>query len=121
MRLTSLRLLDNKEYSDFTIICDDGSTKRDWKVHKAIVCRSSEYLKSAVEQTFQEGITIQSTLREDPEIMALVLQYMYGNDYIVPDSPPRVPNQTPGVRVFEWRSHRISVACVVSFITCSHT
>ncbi|PVI05400.1 hypothetical protein DM02DRAFT_668342 [Periconia macrospinosa] len=76
-------LLTSGEYSDLTITCGDDT----YKVHKAIVCKRSEFFKRAVSFGGKETEDNLIELKEDePEVIELLLEYLYSGDYNTPDS-----------------------------------
>lgn len=82
---------------------------KEWNVHKAIIANTSEYFQKAFNGEFKEGKASEQIYHEDPDIMKLVLQYMYEQDYTVPtNSKPypgrfvRRPNATTGIRITSW-------------------
>ena len=48
-RLTPTSLKDNKQYADLTIRLD----RREWQVHRLVVCPESDFLKGACSGHFQ--------------------------------------------------------------------
>ncbi|CAI9629747.1 unnamed protein product [Alternaria burnsii] len=74
-------LLESGDYSDFVITCGTDT----YNVHKSVVCTRSGFFKGAERFTAgQEAATAKADLSEDePEIVKLLLQYLYEGEYDV--------------------------------------
>lgn len=88
------RALVSGKYQDMVVRCES----REWKVHRVILCASSEYFSKACEDTFEvctpfhvsksslirrkEGISGEINLQEDdPEMVDNMLRFLYTSDY----------------------------------------
>jgi speckle-type POZ protein len=88
------RALVSGKYQDLVVRCES----REWKVHRVILCASSEYFSKACEDTFEvcipshfsepsliagkEGISGEINLQEDdPEMVDNMLRFLYTSDY----------------------------------------
>ncbi|RYN37615.1 hypothetical protein AA0119_g11868 [Alternaria tenuissima] len=76
-----MRLLASGDYSDFTITCGSDT----YRVHKAIVCKRSGFFERAerfprpVGEEASEGKV--DLTQDEPEIVRLLVEYLYENDY----------------------------------------
>lgn len=76
--LTNQSLYKTGKYSDLTIKCQ-GKT---WKCHQAIICPQSKPLAAALNGSFKEATTREIDLEEeDPDIVKLMLDFLYRGDY----------------------------------------
>ncbi|MCJ1287099.1 hypothetical protein MMC26_006447 [Xylographa opegraphella] len=72
------KLLNNSDYSDFTVEC---GTKT-WHIHRAIVCSRSKYFKRVCDGDFKEAREASlNFVDEDPALIEQMLVYLYTMQY----------------------------------------
>ncbi|OCK75339.1 hypothetical protein K432DRAFT_466403 [Lepidopterella palustris CBS 459.81] len=81
--ITIQGLLSSGEYSDFTITCGDDT----YAVHKAIICPRSDFFAKAVKFGKEAEENKIVLVEDEPEIVKLMIQYLYELDYDEPKLP----------------------------------
>ncbi|KAF1807963.1 hypothetical protein P152DRAFT_453274 [Eremomyces bilateralis CBS 781.70] len=80
-------------YSGPQVTVRIGSTSREYKLSKALLCNQSPYFKATFEGNFQEGKEQSTTLKEEDGIVSiqsfeLLVQWLYLGRVILGDSTP---------------------------------
>ncbi|KAJ9414595.1 hypothetical protein QL093DRAFT_2107111 [Fusarium oxysporum] len=74
-------LLKTGDYSDLVISCG----KDQYRVHKAIICPRSHFLKAACNGEFKEAQTGTIDLPDDdPVVLRMMIEYLYHDTYVPP-------------------------------------
>ncbi|KAH7033144.1 BTB/POZ protein [Microdochium trichocladiopsis] len=72
-----IELLESGEFADAIVECDGKS----WRVHKAIVCKRSEWFRKALNGHFMEADLAKVTIREyTHERIEWILKWMYSGN-----------------------------------------
>ncbi|KAJ0124218.1 Uncharacterized protein HZ326_31364, partial [Fusarium oxysporum f. sp. albedinis] len=79
--VVAIVLLKTGDYSDLVISCG----KDQYRVHKAIICPRSDFLKAACDGEFKEAQTGTIDLPDDdPVAVHMMIEYLYHNIYAPP-------------------------------------
>ncbi|KAE8384180.1 hypothetical protein BDV23DRAFT_189479 [Aspergillus alliaceus] len=97
--LDSFKMLySSGQYSDLTI----SSNKKDYRVHRAIVCPRSSFFSTALRGDFKEGHEGTISFQEDdPQIVDIMINYFYHLDYNVFSQENGMDSQNPRSEIFE--------------------
>ncbi|RAL04902.1 BTB/POZ domain-containing protein [Aspergillus ibericus CBS 121593] len=81
-------------YSDLTVLCESSV----FKVYSCIVCPQSSFFEKAISGNFQEAISREITLEDDPLILTKIFDYLYCATY---DDSQDTPEQTESAKPSE--------------------
>ncbi|KAK6495151.1 hypothetical protein TWF481_003179 [Arthrobotrys musiformis] len=70
-------MLESGDYSDITVFA--GPDRVPFKLHRAVICQTSDFFKAACKHSFKEGNTKEIYLREiDPSTFRWIADWQYG-------------------------------------------
>ncbi|CAN9469487.1 unnamed protein product [Alternaria alternata] len=104
-------LLASGDYSDFTITCGSDT----YRVHKNIVCKRSGFFERA--ERFPRPVGEEGSgskvdlLQDEPEIVRLLVQYLYENDYEVDSDEKCEQKRKQKQAAIDLRSQRSPGGC----------
>ncbi|CAN9175220.1 unnamed protein product [Alternaria alternata] len=105
-------LLASGDYSDFTITCGSDT----YRVHKNIVCKRSGFFERA--ERFPRPVGEEGSgskvdlLQDEPEIVRLLVQYLYENDYEVDSDEKCEQKRKQKQAAIDLRSQRSPGGCL---------
>ncbi|KAF3931864.1 hypothetical protein ABW19_dt0206595 [Dactylella cylindrospora] len=72
-------LFNNEEFSDVKVITDQKADRREFHLHRAVICNSSAFFKAACKSNFREGIKKEITLPEmESDVFEYIGKWLYG-------------------------------------------